>query len=46
MATAALVRLGKAIAGEKVGFEESVAGLSLFDIEQIPDGAASLQSSR
>lgn len=41
MATAALVWLGKAIAGEKVGFEESVAGLSLFDIQQIPDAAPS-----
>ena len=41
MATAALVWLGQAIAGEKGRLEESVAGLSLFDIEQIPDGAAS-----
>ncbi len=37
MSTAALVWLGKRIAGEKVGFEESVAGLSFLDIQMVSE---------
>ncbi len=39
MSTAALVWLGKRIAGEQVGFEESVAGLSFLDIQPVADPA-------